>query len=462
MDASAERAEVETRYEQVSCCPQYFPCPRCGRLGRRKQKRRRQVRTIAYGKIVYLVVRYAEYRARCDCCKTFRSSPPGIDLKCHYDNRVRQAVLDRVLEDGMSVQSVLAALKRDFLLDLSEGFIYDCLHREAGRLDMAEYRRWVLEQFRGTLCVDELHLGRYTLLLATDPLGNFPVAFALVGKNDQDHMRRFLKNLQNWGFSPQVVITDGSSLYPALLAELWPQAQHQLCVFHVLQDITTSVLNAVRRLRAALLRSGKRGRPRRRGRPSKRMQEYTQQRTTLEEKARCVFLHRWLVVKRRENFREHENEQLQTMLQYLPGLGTLRTFMDEIYALFRSDQTPTEAEDRRQALIQNEAFSSIPELALVQAMLTPEKFAKMIAFLQNPAGCKIRTNNHVERTNRKLRYYEKVRYKWRRRRNIVRFMILAIHRWWQRHPLSQPLRPPTIHEESDAKIAQQTCYDLSA
>src|SRR5687767_499334 len=234
MDASVERKEGEVRYEQVSCCPQYFPCSRCGRLGRRKQKLRRQVRTIAYGKIMYLIVRYAEYRATCDCCKTFRSSPPGVDLKCHYDNRVRQAVLDRVLKDGMSVQSVVAAVKRDFLLDLSEGFIYDCLHREAARFEMADYRRWVLEQFSGTLCIDELHLGRYTLLLATDPLGDFPVAFALVGKNDQDHMRRFLKNLQNWGLSPQVVITDGSSLYPALLAELWPGAKHQLCVFHVL------------------------------------------------------------------------------------------------------------------------------------------------------------------------------------------------------------------------------------
>jgi hypothetical protein len=135
--------------------------------------------------------------------------------------------------------------------------------------------------------------------------------------------------------------------------------------------------------------------------------------------------------------------------------------MDEIYALFRSDQTPLEAEDRRQALIQNEAFSSIPELALVQAMLTPEKFAKMTAFLQNPAGRKVRTNNHVERTNRKLRYYEKVRYKWRRRRNIVRFMILAIHRWWQRHPLSQPSQPPTLPDNLDAKTTQPSSYNLS-
>ena len=187
--------------------------------------------------------------AKCDCCKTFRSSPPGIDLKCRYDSLVPGRL--GPCAGGRDERAERAGgVKRDFLLDLSEGFIYDCLHREAGRLDMADYRRWVLEQFRGTLCVDELHLGRYTLLLATDPLGNFPVAFALVGKNDQDHMRRFLKNLQNWGFSPQVVITDGSSLYPALLSELWPQAQHQLCVFHVLQDITTSVLGTVRRCAA--------------------------------------------------------------------------------------------------------------------------------------------------------------------------------------------------------------------
>ena len=31
----------------------------------------------------------------------------------------------------------------------------------------------------------------------------------------------------------------------------------------------------------------------------------------------------------------------------------------------------------------------------------------------------MRTNNHVERVNRKLRYEEKARYKWRKRRTIV-------------------------------------------
>jgi hypothetical protein len=212
--------EAKTRRVKVSCCSQTHPCPTCGKLGRRKQVFTREVRSIAFREIVMLEITYAEYRARCDCCQTFRSSPPGVDLRCHYDNKVRDAVLDRLVEDGMSIPKILAAMQRDFLLDLSEGFAYDCIRRRVEELDQAEYRRWTLANFRGTFCIDELHLGRYTLLLATDPIGNFPVAFALVASNDSDHMRRFLANLKRHGFEPRVVVTDGSPLYPKLLAEL--------------------------------------------------------------------------------------------------------------------------------------------------------------------------------------------------------------------------------------------------
>jgi hypothetical protein len=64
--------------------------------------------------------------------------------------------------------------------------------RKLTSIDLAEHRRWVLDRFRGTLCVDELHLGRSTLLLATDPLRDLPVAFTLVASDNQGHMRRFL------------------------------------------------------------------------------------------------------------------------------------------------------------------------------------------------------------------------------------------------------------------------------
>ena len=75
-------------------------------------------------------------------------------------------------------------MHHDFLLDLSDGFVYDCLHQRVRQLDLSDHRRWVLDRLSGTLCIDELHLGRFTLLLATDPLQDLPVAFALVSSND--------------------------------------------------------------------------------------------------------------------------------------------------------------------------------------------------------------------------------------------------------------------------------------
>jgi hypothetical protein len=103
------------------------------------------------------------------------------------------------------------------------------------------------------------------------PLQDLPVAFALVASNDKDHMRRFLGNLKTWELVTEVVVTDGSNLNPALLAELWPDARHQLCVFHVLKDLHKHVLDAVRRLRRGLSRratgagGGSRGAARRAG-----------------------------------------------------------------------------------------------------------------------------------------------------------------------------------------------------
>jgi hypothetical protein len=54
-----------------------------------------------------------------------------------------------------------------------------------------------------------------------------------------------------------------------------------------------------------------------------------------------------------------------------------------------------------------------------------------MAFLKNPVSRRVRTNNHVERTNRLIRLLEKVRYKWRRRKTLVRFVVLLLDRFWR-------------------------------
>lgn len=438
MDASSPRVRVIRR----RCAAKTFPCPHCGQRGRRKDTHTRRVRDIAYGAIVVIELTVGEYRARCSCCKTFRSQVPGIEPRAEYTNRVRAAVIDRLLDDGMSLNRLQQALQRDFLLDLSDGFLYDCLDWKVRQTNLPAYRQWTLEHFSGTLCVDELHLGHRTLLLATDPLGDFPVAFAVVSANDQGHMRRFLANLREHGFMPQVVVTDGSHLYPAVLAELWPAARHQLCVFHVLKEINACVFDALRQLRRKLARQ--RGRKRRRGRPSK-AQRRARARRGQTKKAQAYFIwkHRHLIVTRPEHMNGRERGWLSRMFDSLPALRRLRRFVLQVYRLFDPQQSPHQARCRRAALVKDPAFLADPDLAKALTMLSPEKFDKLIAYLHSPAAERVRTNNHVERTNRRLRYFEKVRYKWRRRRTIVRFIVLAIDRWHQRQIAAQtmPRRP---------------------
>jgi transposase-like protein len=415
----------------IHAAPKKAPCPKCGKHGRRKRKLTRRVRTVASKAIAYLEITCGEYAAQCDCCTTFRNSPEDVLPRALYDNKVRDLVLDRILKDGMSVERVLESLAREYLLEISTGFVYDVLHDHARRLDMAEHRRKVLELFSGTLCIDELHLGRFTLLLATDPLADLPVAFAVVDKNDQDHMRRFLKNLKNWGLNPKVVVTDGSNLYPKVLAELWPDADHQLCVFHVIKDINKLILDALRRMRTAMSRRGKAGRKKKRGRKGAKSKGTASRRgLTIKEKASFVFQHRFLIVKRREKLTESEADDLTRMLEYLPELATLRWFADRIYWVFDTPKDAHQAGCRRSAVMREPAFQRVPELVKAMEQLEEGKFAKLMAYLKNPLSQRVRTNNHVERTNRMFRFLEKVRYKWRRRKTLVRFVVLTLDEIW--------------------------------
>jgi hypothetical protein len=86
---------------------------------------------------------------------------------------------------------------------------------------------------------------------------------------------------------------------------------------------------------------------------------------------------------------------------------------------------------RRSALLRNAKYQAVPELVEAMEMLEQGKFKKAVAFVYSQADEKIRTNNHVERSNRRIRFTEKMRYKWRRRKWVLRFVLLALDRWWR-------------------------------
>jgi hypothetical protein len=326
----------------------------------------------------------------------------------------------------MGRERVQHARARDFLRDLSPGFLADCLRWKVRQRDRAAYRRWTLPEFSGTPGLGEIPRGQLTRLLATDPVKDVPVAFALVSSDGHAPRGRFRRPWRGHGFAPHVVATDGSGLDPALRAAVWPHAEHPLCAFHALQDSNGQVRDAVRRLRRQRGRRGHAGRRRRGGRQANR-----RERLTAKEKAHFVPKHRHLVVRRRDNLTALAEEQLRQVLEYPPGLRVLRPFADGVHTLGERSQTLAPAWERYGARPGEAAFASIPGLAEVLRGLTREKFAKGVALPRSPAGGRVRTNSPGERTNRVLRHDEKVRDGWRSGRGVVRFVVVAVERRWR-------------------------------
>src|SRR4029077_17659411 len=174
------------------------------------------------------------------------------------------------------------------------------------------------------------------------------------------------------------------------------------------------------------------GRKKKRGRKGAQSKATAARRgMTIKEKANFVFKHRYWIVKRRENLTESERGDLTRMLEYLPELATLRRFADRIYWVFDASKDFHQASCRRAAVVRDPVFQAVPELVKALKQLDEEKFPKLMAYLKNPLSRRVRTNNHVERTNRMFRLLEKVRYKWRRRRTLVRFVVLTLDRIWR-------------------------------
>lgn len=82
----------------------------------------------------------------------------------------------------------------------------------------------------------------------------------------------------------------------------------------------------------------------------------------------------------------------------------------------------------------NKSYLKNEHLCNALTVLSKKNMEKLLVYLDSPSSIrsKVRTNNHVERCNRVLRYLEKVRYKRRHRRTIVRHLLLQFANWMKR------------------------------
>jgi hypothetical protein len=159
-----------------------------------------------------------------------------------------------VYKDGMAFRCVARRLARDFWVKPSEAMIRRWCTDYADGLDFeGDYQKWVVEEFSGVLCVDEVYQGQLALLLAVDPSvagSDRLVGYELIhGQVQRKDVERFLSRLKQAGIEPEEVVTDGSPLYPGTLKEVWPEAAHQLCLFHESKLVIGKIYKAIAALR---------------------------------------------------------------------------------------------------------------------------------------------------------------------------------------------------------------------
>jgi hypothetical protein len=219
----------------------------------------------------------------------------------------------------------------------------------------------------------------------------------------------------------QGITTDGSSLYPKVLKELWPEAPHQICVFHVVKEITKAVLHALAKLRKELAKQVPKL-PRGRPRQDQQSRAKARQAKRLKERLAELFEQRYLFVRRRLS--QAQQKVLARLLRGRPQLRALRQIMTEVYQLFdRRCRTATALKKLAKLRARVRRFK---RLGRALDKLKSPTLDKALLFLDDELlGA---TSNAVERGNRRFRKAQKSIYSVRTAQQLRRRLALDLHR----------------------------------
>jgi transposase-like protein len=396
--------------------PDTARCPRC-----RAWAERNEIRSRFYWVPDLYAASVIEVRAGCYICprcppgeQWFMVLPAEFRTARQYSLLGHQAVVDLVRQHRMSVEEAAAVGRRLLhLAKLDATTVLEWLREEGEAIDTTARLEQMVAAFSGELALDEVYDGGWYQLKATDPLNGTELAWKLErGKPTEEDVRRFLLELKAAGIDPDLVVTDGSTLYPGVLAEVWPGAKHQRCVFHFIKQVNEDLGKAFWDIYDAMPKPPKRqaGRPKKRGRPreDKRKREDRHK----VRKARYVFL------KREDRLSDEEREVLREAVGLCPPLGVLRRFVLQLHELFgATTQSQAQAEARRQAILGDKEINATTALSTALGRLRDaDLFTRLTRYLEFENADK--TSNHVERENREFRNRQNTHYRMRSARSL--------------------------------------------
>ncbi len=284
----------------------------------------------------------------------------------------------------------------------------------------------MLWDFSGYIAADELYDGPFCVLSIVDNHAFRRLIYEVLDHNPtcediRRFFQRFKRHLEVRGLAVVGITTDGSPLYPEPIVQVFgPEVKHQVCEFHVLQEVIKAILKAVsqsrKRLKARKSRCG-------RGRPSGRKAKAAARRNKrLDQKIKELFDHRHLFVQR--TLSEKEKKILRRITRGFPSLRVLRSIMDQVYGLFdRRCRTETALEKLGRLQARVRRFGSLRQT--LSKLFSPN-MEKALTFLDDrllPA-----TSNAVERGNRRHRKMQKSIYRARTQDHIRQRIAVDMYR----------------------------------
>ncbi len=232
-------------------------------------------------------------------------------------------------------------------------------------------------------------------------------------------LKGFKKGLDARGLSVKGITTDGSNLYPGPLALLFEGVPHQVCSFHVIKELTGSVLHALAKVRKQLKAACP---PLPKGRPAKARRRQAKHARRAGRRVAELFEHRYLFVTR--HLTPAQRRTLHRITRGLPHLRVLRDVMDEVYRLFdRRCRTDTALDKLARLRARVRRFKAVGKT--LQKLFSPT-LEKALVFLDDKLLPS--TSNAVERGNRRHRKMQKTVYRVRTQRNLERRMALDLLR----------------------------------
>ena len=297
--------------------------------------------------------------------------------------------------------------------------------------------------FSGYLTADEVYDGPFCVLAIVDNRTFQRLAYRVLEHDPtQDDIRDFFSQfkarLDAKGLKVLGITTDGSSLYPPPIREVFPDARHQLCQFHVLKEIVQAVLHAVAKVRKELAAKQPALPP---GRPSRANQAQARKAKRTQQKIADLFDHRHLFVQR--HLTAAERKTLRRITRGLGHLRTLRQIMDEVYRLFdRRCRTETALAKLARLRRRIRRFKRVGRT--LNKLFSPN-LEKALTFLDDrllPA-----TSNAVERSNRRFRKAQRSVYSVRTAEHVRQRIALDMQR-----DQRAPDRTTTVHTLHKARV----------